>query len=119
MARTTTFSFRTQNVSHLVPAGVELKISVSPDSRNTAWVSFDGRNRQELIHGDILHITTSIYPVPSICAHDQLCDWFASLAECLHWNVRKKQKAMANVEGRVNSATLDDNCADKTEIADA
>ena len=28
------------------------QISVSPDSRNTAWVSFDGRNRQELIHGD-------------------------------------------------------------------
>jgi NAD kinase len=29
-----------------------LKISVSPDSRNTSWVSFDGRNRQELRHGD-------------------------------------------------------------------
>lgn len=36
----------------VVPAGVELKISVSPDSRNTSWVSFDGRNRQELRHGD-------------------------------------------------------------------
>ncbi|PNF34076.1 NAD kinase [Cryptotermes secundus] len=36
----------------VVPAGVELKISVSPDSRNTSWVSFDGRNRQELFHGD-------------------------------------------------------------------
>lgn len=78
----------------VVPAGVELKISVSPDSRNTAWVSFDGRNRQELTHGDSLHVTTSIYPVPSICAQDQISDWFASLAECLHWNVRKKQKAM-------------------------
>ena len=39
-----------------------------------------------------LHVTTSIYPVPSICAQDQISDWFASLAECLHWNVRKKQK---------------------------
>lgn len=36
----------------VVPAGVELKISISPDSRNTSWVSFDGRNRQELLHGD-------------------------------------------------------------------
>lgn len=36
----------------VVPAGVELKITVSPDSRNTAWVSFDGRKRQELEHGD-------------------------------------------------------------------
>ena len=52
----------------VVPAGVELKISVSADSRNTAWVSFDGRKRQELCHGDSLRVTTSIYPIPSICA---------------------------------------------------
>ncbi|XP_023328330.1 NAD kinase isoform X5 [Eurytemora carolleeae] len=76
----------------VVPAGVELKISVSPDSRNTAWVSFDGRKRQELCHGDSLRVNTSIYPIPSICSQDQISDWFDSLAECLHWNVRKKQK---------------------------
>ena len=28
------------------------QIAVSPGSRNTAWVSFDGRKRQELRHGD-------------------------------------------------------------------
>merc|ERR1719419_761489 len=98
----------------VVPAGVELKISVSPDSRNTAWVSFDGRMRQELCHGDSLRVTTSIYPIPSIsaqvdkwhktlmiihftailCSQDQITDWFDSLAECLHWNVRKKQKTL-------------------------
>ena len=65
----------------VVPAGVELKISVSPDSRNTAWVSFDGRKRQELCHGDSLRVTTSIYPIPSICAQVSLiprlnCHWF-------------------------------------------
>merc|ERR1711953_1171368 len=73
----------------VVPAGVELKITVSPDSRNTAWVSFDGRKRQELCHGDSLRVTTSIYPIPSICAQDQITDWFDSLAECLHWNSQK------------------------------
>ena len=36
----------------VVPAGVELKICVSSDSRNSAWVSFDGRNRQEIQLGD-------------------------------------------------------------------
>jgi NAD+ kinase len=76
----------------VVPAGIDLKITVSPDSRNTAWVSFDGRLRQELCHGDSLIVNTSIYPIPSICAQDQISDWFDSLAECLHWNVRKKQK---------------------------
>jgi len=90
----------------VVPAGVELKICVSPDSRNTAWVSFDGRNRQELIHGDSLHVTTSIYPVPSICAQDQISDWFASLAECLHWNVRKKQKAMDELSDLSRSSSM-------------
>merc|ERR1712212_592548 len=91
----------------VVPAGVELKITVSPDSRNTAWVSFDGRNRQELEHGDSLHVTTSIYPVPSICSQDQISDWFASLADCLHWNERKKQKAMDDHSRSSSDDTLD------------
>lgn len=81
----------------VVPAGVEVNISVCPDSRNTAWVSFDGRKRQELCHGDSLRVTTSDHPISSICAQDQITDWFDSLAECLHWNVRKKQKSLDNL----------------------
>ncbi|KAL1497649.1 hypothetical protein ABEB36_008572 [Hypothenemus hampei] len=91
----------------VVPAGVELKISVSPESRNTSWVSFDGRNRQELLHGDSLRVTTSIYPVPSICSQDQISDWFDSLAECLHWNVRKRQKHMDELEDLTRSSSND------------
>ncbi|XP_017779163.1 PREDICTED: NAD kinase-like isoform X7 [Nicrophorus vespilloides] len=91
----------------VVPAGVELKISVSPDSRNTSWVSFDGRNRQELLHGDSLRVTTSIYPVPSICAQDQITDWFDSLAECLHWNVRKRQKHLEELTDLTHSSSND------------
>ncbi|XP_053740319.1 NAD kinase b isoform X1 [Synchiropus splendidus] len=75
----------------VVPAGVELMITLSPDARNTAWVSFDGRKRQEIQHGDCIKITTSCFPVPSICCHDLVYDWFESLAQCLHWNVRKRQ----------------------------
>ncbi|XP_064423759.1 NAD kinase [Latimeria chalumnae] len=75
----------------IVPAGVELKIMLCPNARNTAWVSFDGRKRQEIRHGDSITITTSCYPLPSICFRDPVNDWFESLAECLHWNVRKKQ----------------------------
>ncbi|KAE9531881.1 hypothetical protein AGLY_010083 [Aphis glycines] len=134
----------------VVPAGVELKITVSPNSRNTAWVSFDGRNRQEIFHGDSrfeyclqimlspdarstawvsfdgrnqqelcaddsLRVTTSIFSLPSICAQDQISDWFASLAECLHWNVRKRQKhfeelsdlAHSKYEDSLNSTSKD------------
>ncbi|XP_061879793.1 NAD kinase b [Entelurus aequoreus] len=79
----------------VVPAGVELMITLSPDARNTAWVSFDGRKRQEIQHSDCIKITTSCYPVPSICCHDLVYDWFESLAQCLHWNVRKRQTRLA------------------------
>ncbi|XP_005800196.2 NAD kinase isoform X1 [Xiphophorus maculatus] len=80
----------------VVPAGVELQIKLSPDARNTAWVSFDGRKRQEICHGDSITITTSCFPVPSICFRDPVNDWFESLATCLHWNVRKKQNYLSS-----------------------
>lgn len=38
-----------------------------------------------------ISITTSCYPLPSICVRDPVSDWFGSLAQCLHWNVRKSQ----------------------------
>ncbi|KAJ0011993.1 hypothetical protein NQD34_012968 [Periophthalmus magnuspinnatus] len=81
----------------VVPAGVELMITLSPDARNTAWVSFDGRKRQEIQHGDCIKITTSCYPVPSICCYDLVYDWFESLAQCLHWNVRKRQARLTDI----------------------
>lgn len=88
-----------------VPAGVELKVMLSPEARNSAWVSFDGRNRQELSHGDVLRVTTSVHPVPSISKNDQLQDWFESLADCLHWNVRQPQKSFASNEPAIPIST--------------
>ncbi|XP_051964282.1 NAD kinase-like isoform X1 [Xyrauchen texanus] len=82
----------------VVPAGVELKIMLSRDARNTAWVSLDGRKRQEIAHGDSITITTSCFPVPSICFRDPVNDWFESLSQCLHWNVRKKQSHLSSEE---------------------
>ncbi|XP_076242012.1 NAD kinase isoform X3 [Calliopsis andreniformis] len=91
----------------VVPAGVELKIMANSEARSTAYVSFDGRNQQELRVGDSLRVTTSIYPVPSICAADQITDWFDSLAECLHWNVRKKQKHLDELSDLTHSSSND------------
>uniref|UniRef100_UPI00358E8699 NAD kinase isoform X1 n=1 Tax=Myxine glutinosa TaxID=7769 RepID=UPI00358E8699 len=87
----------------VVPAGVELTIRLSPDGKNTAWVSFDGRQRQEIRHGDSIKITTSCFPVPSVCCHDPVYDWFESLARCLHWNVRKRQGWLCDTELSRNS----------------
>ncbi|KAK7093561.1 hypothetical protein V1264_007287 [Littorina saxatilis] len=79
----------------VVPAGAEIKVTLAPEARGHAMVSFDGRNRQEMGQGSSLRITTAAYPVPSICARDQIDDWFSGLADCLHWNVRKPQKPLS------------------------
>lgn len=68
-------------------------------------------NKQTLTKNNIhfclysLYVTTSVYPVPSICALDQISDWFDSLAECLHWNVRKKQKQMDELSDMTHSSS--------------
>nr|CAD7461854.1 unnamed protein product [Timema tahoe] len=91
----------------LVTAGNVLQIMLNNDARSTAWVSLDGRFHQELVPGDSLRVTTSIYPVPSICAQDQISDWFDSLAECLHWNVRKRQKHLDELSDLTHSSSND------------
>lgn len=80
----------------VVPAGVEIKVTLAPEARGPAMVSFDGRNRQEIEQGVSLKITTASYPVPSVCARDQIEDWFDGLADCLHWNVRRPQKPLSS-----------------------
>lgn len=97
---------------------MELRICVPFNSRNTAWVSFDGRGRVEIqrklnkiilfskrylyriiyIEGDHVKVTASKFPFPTICKDDQATDWFNSLQNCLHWNKRDRQKSFAVVE---------------------
>lgn len=91
----------------VVPAGVEIKVTLAPEARGVAMVSFDGRNRQEIHQGVSLRITTASYPVPSICAHDQIRDWFNGLADCLHWNVRKAQKALSSCPSLTSLDSID------------
>jgi len=75
----------------LVPAGVQLKIQLSPQPRNNAWYSVDGSQIKELLPSQSISITTSKNPLPSICRSDQINDWFEGLAICLNWNKRQKQ----------------------------
>lgn len=56
--------------------------------RCTAWVSFDGKQRQELNHGDFVRVRMSPNPVPTVDRQDQTIDWFASLERCFRWNDR-------------------------------
>ncbi|ORX48086.1 ATP-NAD kinase [Piromyces finnis] len=108
-----TLSFRPM----LLPNDIELKIMVPKDSRNTAWASFDGRHRIELKQGDFITVTSSRYPMPTICLNGQSNDWYNSLRRCLKWNDRVRQKAFTSqdsyIPGPISVSAL------KSELDDA
>ncbi|CAH1406590.1 unnamed protein product [Nezara viridula] len=86
----------------VVPAGVELK-ALSFVVGYPVTVLYQGKSVEMLL----LTVTTSVYPVPSICSQDQISDWFDSLAECLHWNVRKRQKHLDELSDLTHSSSND------------
>ena len=47
--------------------------------RSSAWVCFDGKQRQELLCGDSVRVRMSPNPVPTIDHLEQTSDWFDSL----------------------------------------
>ncbi|KAH9490066.1 hypothetical protein Btru_035147 [Bulinus truncatus] len=101
----------------VVPAGVEIKVMLSPDARGTAMVSFDGRDRMEIHQGDSLRITTSNYPVPSICATDQIEDWFDGLANCLNWNIRHQQRPLQAASSVTSFESLEAELSKSSQVS--
>nr|CAB3491154.1 unnamed protein product [Digitaria exilis] len=71
-----------------------LELKIPDDARSNAWVSFDGKRRQQLSRGDSVHISMSQHPLPTVNKSDQTGDWFRSLIRCLNWNERLDQKAL-------------------------
>ncbi|KAH9691340.1 NAD kinase 2 [Citrus sinensis] len=67
---------------------------IPDDARSNAWVSFDGKRRQQLSRGDSVRIFMSEHPIPTVNKSDQTGDWFHSLVRCLNWNERLDQKAL-------------------------
>ncbi|XP_027189515.1 NAD kinase 2, chloroplastic-like isoform X2 [Cicer arietinum] len=67
---------------------------IPEDARSNAWVSFDGKRRQQLSRGDSVRIHMSQHPLPTVNKFDQTGDWFRSLIRCLNWNERLDQKAL-------------------------
>ncbi|TPX68110.1 NAD+ kinase [Spizellomyces sp. 'palustris'] len=78
----------------ILPGRMCLRICVSPNSRSTAWASFDARDRMELYKADSVCVTTSRYPFLQICRYDQTKDWCRSLISSLHWNEREHQRPL-------------------------
>lgn len=78
----------------VLPDYAELRLVVGEDARAGAWVSFDGKYRQELHPGDVLRVRMSPNPVATINRIDQTSDWMHSLDRCFGWSNRVTQKSM-------------------------
>ncbi|XP_010534740.1 PREDICTED: NAD kinase 2, chloroplastic-like isoform X1 [Tarenaya hassleriana] len=78
----------------ILPDSARLELKIPEDARSNAWVSFDGKRRQQLSRGDSVRIYMSEHPLPTVNKSDQTGDWFRSLIRCLNWNERLDQKAL-------------------------
>ncbi|KAJ4819059.1 NAD kinase [Rhynchospora pubera] len=78
----------------ILPDSARLELKIPEDTRSNAWVSFDGKRRQQLSRGDSVRICMSQHPLPTVNKSDQTGDWFRSLIRCLNWNERLDQKAL-------------------------
>ncbi|KAI7739416.1 hypothetical protein M8C21_010759 [Ambrosia artemisiifolia] len=78
----------------ILPDSARLELKIPEDARSNAWVSFDGKRRQQLSRGDSVRICMSQHPLPTVNKFDQTGDWFSSLIRCLNWNERLDQKAL-------------------------
>ena len=76
----------------ILPDSAELELRIPDDARSSAWVSFDGKYRQQLQHGDAVKVQMSNFPMPTITKEDDTEDWFKSLHRCLSWNERSIQR---------------------------
>ncbi|XVF39260.1 hypothetical protein PTKIN_Ptkin01aG0020700 [Pterospermum kingtungense] len=78
----------------ILPDSARLELKIPDDARSNAWVSFDGKRRQQLSRGHSVRISMSQHPLPTVNKCDQTGDWFHSLIRCLNWNERLDQKAL-------------------------
>ncbi|XP_021592664.1 NAD(H) kinase 1 [Manihot esculenta] len=75
----------------ILPEHVTIRVQVPFNSRSSAWVSFDGKDRKKLTPGDALVCSMAPWPVPTACQVDSTNDFLHSIHEGLHWNLRKTQ----------------------------
>jgi len=75
----------------VLPESIQIRVKVPADSRSEMWCSFDGKDRQRLAPGDAVLIYMSQHPIPTVCNLDASHDWFLSMHNGLHWNIRKQQ----------------------------
>ncbi|XP_023641184.1 NAD(H) kinase 1 isoform X3 [Capsella rubella] len=75
----------------ILPEHVTVRVQVPFNSRSSAWVSFDGKDRKQLEAGDALVCSMAPWPVSTACQVESTNDFLRSIHDGLHWNLRKTQ----------------------------
>lgn len=84
----------------LLPDSMVLKVKVPKRSRSTAWASFDGRSRVELMKGDYITVCASPFSFPTVMSSPT--EYFESVSRTLNWNVREQQKSFVHLLSNKN-----------------
>lgn len=89
----------------ILPDSIQLKIKVPVDSRGTAWVAFDGKNRIELKRGDYITVNASPFSFPTI--EFTGTEFIDSISRQLNWNNREKQKSFTHILSEKNKESYE------------
>ncbi|KAG7691351.1 hypothetical protein KL932_005365 [Ogataea haglerorum] len=79
----------------LLPDTMSLKVKVPIRSRATAWASFDGRSRVELLKGYYVTVCASPFPFPTV--RSSKTEYIDSVSRVLNWNNREEQKSFIHL----------------------
>ncbi|KAJ0976843.1 hypothetical protein J5N97_012317 [Dioscorea zingiberensis] len=63
----------------ILPDSAQLELKIPEGTRSNAWVSFDGKRRQQLSRGDSVRISMSQHPLPTVNKFDQTVIDFSKL----------------------------------------
>lgn len=81
----------------ILPDTVVLRVGVGYAARASAWASFDGRDRVEVVPGDYVSIAASRYPFAAVLpSGGPSHEWVRRISETLNWNSRSRQRAFTD-----------------------
>lgn len=98
----------------LLPDSMVLKVKVPKRSRSTAWASFDGRSRVELMKGDYVTISASPFSFPTVMSSPT--EYFQSVSRTLNWNIREQQKPFVHLLSTKNKKNYEQNQLSKPKF---
>lgn len=78
----------------LTSASSEITLRIPDTARADGWMSYDATVATPMAKGSYVKLSTANIPVPTLNSRPLDGDWFQSIRDKLHWNVRTLQKPL-------------------------